>query len=53
MAEVRVWHVCEDRFQIETRGHVVLADQPRSDGAEVGPTPVELMVMALAGCAAH
>jgi putative redox protein len=53
MAAIAVTHVGEDRFQIETRGHVVLADQPRSDGMEVGPTPVELMVMALAGCAAH
>ncbi|WP_436498375.1 OsmC family protein [Actinokineospora sp. HUAS TT18] len=53
MADVTVTHVCDDRFQIETRGHVVLADQPRRDGVEVGPTPVELMVMALATCAAH
>ncbi|MBC6445842.1 OsmC family protein [Actinokineospora xionganensis] len=44
----------DDRFQIQTRGHVVLADQPRGDdGVEVGPTPVELFVMSLATCAAH
>lgn len=53
MAVVTPRHMCADRFRLQTRGHVVLADQPRSDGIAVGPTPVELMVMALAGCAAH
>lgn len=53
MAAVTVRHVCADRYWVETRGHVVVTDQPRANGVEMGPTPVELLVMALAACAAH
>lgn len=53
MAPITVTHLTEDKFRIETRDHVVLVDQPGDDGKEIGPTPVELLVMALSGCAAH
>ncbi|MFD9890906.1 OsmC family protein [Amycolatopsis sp. NPDC059027] len=53
MATVTVTHLAADKFRLETRDHVVLVDQPSDDGTELGPTPVELLVMALAGCAAH
>jgi len=50
MATITVTHLCGDRFRVETRGHALLLDQPRRDGAEVGPTPLELMAMAVASC---
>jgi putative redox protein len=53
MAMITVTHLCGDRFRAETRGHALLLDQPRRDGAEVGPTSLELTAMALAGCAAQ
>src|SRR6266545_1624795 len=53
MAVVMVRHICDNQFRVETRGHAVVVDQPKAGGAEAGPTPVELLVMALAGCAAH
>lgn len=53
MATISVTHLAGEKFQIETRDHVVLVDQPSEGGDEVGPTPVELLVMALTACAAH
>jgi uncharacterized OsmC-like protein len=53
MATITVTHLCGDRFRAETRGHALLLDQPRRDGAEVGPTPLELTAMAVASCAAQ
>lgn len=53
MGTVRVTHLGADRYKLETRGHVVLTDQRRADAVEVGPTPAELLVMAVAGGAAH
>lgn len=52
MATVSVTHLAGDKFRVETRDHVVLVDQPGEEGG-IGPTPVELLVMALAACAAH
>lgn len=52
MAAVTVTQVRGSGFRVETRGHAVLVDQP-SDGVELGPTPVELLVRSLASCAAH
>lgn len=52
MAAIMVTQVRGSGFRVETRGHAVLVDQP-SDGVELGPTPVELLVMSLASCAAH
>ncbi|WP_457033763.1 OsmC family protein [Kitasatospora sp. P5_F3] len=43
-----------DVYAITTRGHVMTVDQPVADGGtDTGPTPVELLVAALAGCIAH
>jgi putative redox protein len=52
MAAITVTEFDADRFQIRTRGHTILVDQPRDD-VEVGPSPVEMMVMSMAGCAAY
>ncbi|WP_158888135.1 OsmC family protein [Amycolatopsis anabasis] len=53
MATVTVAHLADEKFRVETRDHLVLVDQPSDDGTEIGPTPVELLVMALSACAAH
>ncbi|WP_216207291.1 OsmC family protein [Amycolatopsis aidingensis] len=53
MAMVTVRHLADDKFRMETREHVVLADQPSGREDEAGPTPVELLVMALAACAGY
>lgn len=53
MASISVTEFDNDRFEIRTRNHTVLVDQPRADDVEVGASPVELMVMSLAGCAAY
>ncbi|GDY28706.1 OsmC family protein [Gandjariella thermophila] len=53
MATITVTHLCADRFRAETRGHALLLDQPRRDAAELGPTPLELTVMAAASGAAQ
>lgn len=42
-----------DKFAIETniRGHKVLIDQPvNAAGTDTGPTPLELVLVSLAGC---
>lgn len=53
MATITVTHLADDKYRTETRDHVILVDQPSDEGIEIGPTPVELLVMALAACAAH
>lgn len=51
--DISVDHLGGDRFRINVREHQILVDQPAPDGeAEVGPTPTELLVAALAGCTA-
>ena len=48
-----VRHRGRDRFDIETRGHVVTVDQPQDAGGEdYGPTPTELFVASVASCVA-
>lgn len=43
-----------DVYAITVRGHLLTVDQPVSEGGtDTGPTPVELLVAALAGCVAH
>jgi len=43
-----------DVYAVTTRGHLMTVDQPVADGGtDTGPTPVELLVAALAGCVAH
>lgn len=53
MGSVRATHLCADRYKLETRGHVVLTDQEHADTTEIGPTPLELLVMAIVGSAAR
>lgn len=53
MAHMTVRHLGGDAFAIGIRGHEILVDQRSPDGAERGPTPVELFVASLASCAAH
>ena len=43
-----------DRHRISVRGHELVVDQPRDDGGDdLGPTPTDLFVAALAACTAH
>lgn len=49
MEQLSVRHVTGDRFTIDIRGHQLVVDQPGSGDA--GPTPTELFVASLAGCA--
>lgn len=42
------------RFDIRSRSHVVVTDQPIEDGGQdAGPSPVELFVGSLASCVAY
>jgi uncharacterized OsmC-like protein len=51
--DICVRHRGRDRFDIETRGHVVTVDQPHDAGGEdLGPTPTELFVASVASCVA-
>ena len=50
---ITVRHEHDDHFHIDIRHHGLVADQPRDDGGDLGPTPVELFVASLATCAAH
>lgn len=53
MATVTVRHVRGDRFEISTRGHTLLVDQPVRDGGEdTAPTPTEMFISSLASCVA-
>lgn len=40
-------------YDIEVRGHRIRVDQPRYQGTDSGPTPVELFVASMASCAAY
>lgn len=40
-------------YDIEVRGHRLRVDQPRYQGTDTAPTPVELFVASLASCAAY
>jgi putative redox protein len=53
MNEMTVRHQGGDRFEIDVRGHRVIADQPiGAGGSDKGPTPTELFVAGLASCVA-
>jgi uncharacterized OsmC-like protein len=48
-----VIHEGGTRFRVHVRGHDLLVDQPESGGGEdLAPTPTELFVASIAGCAA-
>ena len=54
--EVFVTHVGGAGFRIEVRRHEILVDQPvgaTAGGFDMGPTPTELFVASVAGCAAY
>lgn len=54
MIEVNVKHIEQVKFEIETRGHKVISDQPLdSGGQDEGMTPPEFFLAALASCAAY
>lgn len=51
--EVRVTHVEQVRFVIQSRSHAILCDQPVENGGEdTAMTPPELMLASLGSCAA-
>jgi putative redox protein len=51
---ITVHHLGLDRFAIDIRGHRIVVDQPSDEShREEGPTPIELLVAALASCTAH
>jgi len=52
--EVQVEHLGNVQFEIETRGHKILCDQPLDKGGDdEGMTPPELMLASLASCAGY
>lgn len=52
MSQITVRHETDDRFRIKIREHDVVVDQPGPASGDAGPTPTELFVAGLAGCAA-
>ncbi|HTZ46767.1 MAG TPA: OsmC family protein [Verrucomicrobiae bacterium] len=52
--EITVEHLGSVQFQIKTRGHSVIADQPTEQGGfDEGMTPPELLVASLGSCAGY
>jgi len=52
--EVRVEHLGALQFQIKTREHTIISDQPRENGGfDEGMTPPELLLASLGSCAAY
>lgn len=50
-AAITVTHLGRDQLRIETRGHVLFADQPIGDGGDdTAPTPTELFLAGLSAC---
>ncbi len=49
---ITVRHEAKDRFRIAVRGHELFVDQPPPASDDTAPTPTELFVASLAGCAA-
>jgi putative redox protein len=51
--EVKVSHLGQVRFSIQSRSHSILCDQPTDNGGEdTAMTPPELMLASLGSCAA-
>ncbi|HUX27495.1 MAG TPA: OsmC family protein [Terracidiphilus sp.] len=51
--QVKVSHLGEVKFAIQSRSHTVVCDQPPENGGEdSGMTPPELLLASLASCAA-
>jgi uncharacterized OsmC-like protein len=52
--ELTVEHLGAVQFEIKTRGHVVVSDQPAENGGfDEGMTPPEFLLAALGSCAAY
>ena len=52
--EVTVEHLGSVQFEIKTRGHAIVSDQPSADGGfDEGMTPPELLLASLGGCAGY
>jgi uncharacterized OsmC-like protein len=52
MLEVAVKHTGNVRFEVATRGHVIVSDQPTENGgADEGMTPPEFFLASLGSCA--
>lgn len=51
--EVKVSHIGQVKFKIQSRSHTILSDQPTDNGGEDSAmTPPELMLASLGSCAA-
>ncbi len=52
--EITVEHLGAVQFEIKTRGHSIISDQPVSSGGyDEGMTPPELLLAALGSCAGY
>jgi uncharacterized OsmC-like protein len=52
MLEISVEHLGSVQFEIKTRGHSIVSDQPTENGGfDEGMTPPELMLASLGSCA--
>jgi putative redox protein len=52
--EITVEHLGSVQFEIKTRGHSLISDQPlESGGFDEGMTPPELLLASLGSCAAY
>lgn len=47
---MKITHKSGFKFEIESRGHKIITDQPLPVGDDEGMDPVELMAAALGGC---
>jgi len=53
MMEVKITHLDQVKFSIQSRSHTILCDQPAENGGEdSGLTPPELLLASLGSCAA-
>ena len=53
MMEVKVTHLDQVKFSIQSRSHAILCDQPAENGGEdSGMTPPELLLASLGSCTA-
>ena len=53
MMEVKITHLDQVKFAIQTRSHSIVCDQPAENGGEdSGMTPPELLLASLGSCAA-
>ncbi len=52
--EITVEHLGSMQFEIKTRGHVIVSDQPQENGGfDEGMTPPELLLASLGSCAGY